>query len=246
MPFLFKKPVNIWITIGAAVLTVVVIALIVWGVTHHTEGGLLCVRWHNGAAVYLDQEECDGARQGAEKLVWPSEEVPLTVLLEADHPDENVGEGSQADRVSAQIERDINAQVGCRLVKRVASEPRSGADLWLHWGASYESSDASRRSTQGDRRGAENSAAPEWTVHRGQGAPVEAHVTVRGGLSDRAAYMVAFHGILHGIGLAHDPDYPSSPMYPLTRDDTDDDLMRPMRITDHDVELLRELYCGGQ
>lgn len=231
-----KKPVNIGITIGAAVLAVVAIGLIVWGVTHHTEGGLLCVRWHNGQAIYLNHEECDESRQGAEELEWPREEVPFTVLRVDES--ENHSSAAQADRVIAQIVRDTNVQVGCELARVVDVEPRSGVDIWFHWGAAYESgSEASACSCRG---------TPEFTEHRGYGAPVSAHVTMRGGLSDRAAYLAGLHGFLHGVGLAHDDDHHGSIMYPLTPENPDMGPLRGGRITDHDVTLLRRLYCGGR
>lgn len=227
----FKKPVNIIITVGAGFLAVVVIGLIIWGVTHHTEGGLLCVRWHNGQAVYLEPSECESGVQGAEVLEWPPEEVPFTVIIfSADG--EDIGEGSQANRVVAQIIREVNMQVRCQLVERVFQEPPSGADIWFHWGAAYESGSE-----------ALGNHVPEYTEHRGAGAPVSAHVTVRSGLSDRAAFLAGFHGLLHGIGLGHDDDYPGSIMYPLMIDDTNLDQMRLVFITDHDVALLSRLYC---
>lgn len=227
----FRKPVNIVITVVAVVMFIGAIIGVIIGVTSHTEGGLLCVRWDGGQAVYLEPSECESGAQGAEELEWPPEEVPFTVIItSADGGD--VGDGSQANRVVAQIIREINVQVHCQLVERVVQEPPSGADIWFHWGAAYESGSE-----------ALGNHVPEYTEHRGAGAPVSAHVTVRSGLSDRAAFLAGFHGLLHGIGLGHDDDYPESIMYPLMIDDTNMDQMRVVFITDHDVALLSRLYC---
>ena len=78
----FKKPVNIGITVGAAVLAAVVIFLIVWGVTHHTEGEMLQVCWVNGEARYTDDTEgAHGACDRPEELEWPEKQIPISFAI---------------------------------------------------------------------------------------------------------------------------------------------------------------------
>jgi predicted Zn-dependent protease len=60
--------------------------------------------------------------------------------------------------------------------------------------------------------------------------------------TNRLAYLIAVHELGHVIGLAHD-DFESSPMYPVTVDDSGSEVLRTIRVSDSDVRLLRTTYA---
>jgi len=94
-------PMNTSTKVQIGVLAAVLVAAaigIVWGITQHTEAGLMRVCWNSvGAAVY----DCT---DGAADLVWDAGEMPLTV-----GSDEEVPGLEEALRT-------VNSQVGCELL----------------------------------------------------------------------------------------------------------------------------------
>lgn len=232
----FRRPVNIVITVVAALMAVAALAIIIWKVSTRdldAEAPLLEVCWQNGQAYYIggvdeDEGELRGEEQceGTSELTWPREEIPLSVVARAS-AGEGVGEGSPAHRAISAAIRDLNAQAGCDLL-RLVPPGDVGADVVVHWGAAFVIS------------GEEASNAPGTCTHRGAGVPVEAHVTVRGGLSERFAYLVLLHELGHALGLGHN-GFRGSVMFPLTVDDTESEHMTGGRFSDGSVQRLGRL-----
>ncbi len=227
----FKKPINIGITIGAAVLAVVVIGLIIYGVTTHKEPGLLRVCWQGDQAVYADStslealEAPDGPCAEPEDLVWPRKQTPLKVGWEA-------LQKSDERAVKAAI-RDINAQLGFKMLVEL---PESQDDLDIPQPDIHIELEA-------HLVGVENPPAG-WASHRRlSDGSLFCGVKIRSlAASERFVFLVARHELLHGIGLAHDPENPASAIYPLTRDDTLEETLGLGRVTDFDRALIRRLY----
>ena len=225
------KTRNKIILVVAIVMALGAIAGVVYGVLTHTEGGLLRVCWHGAAAHYQDDIErgqTAGERidecEEPEEIRWPQKQIPITVAVVA--PSGELSEDSDDLQVASAVVRDINAQLGFQLFK--LSKQRE-ASLRFHPQAAYEY-DATRGVPQ----------VPGWATHsKGPGGYLRCDVHVRGGLSVRYAYRVAVHEFGHCGGLAHDPDDPSSVMYPFSEDDTDSDNVLPSRLTDNDLSLLR-------
>jgi hypothetical protein len=227
----FRKPVNIVITVLAAVAAALAIVLIAWGVTHHEEGGILEVCWAgDGLAQYVEGSEDDhGPCEGAEELVWPQEQIPLTVApVSADG--QPLASDANEVRVLGQAISDLNSQVGFELFRL---------------GTGLQPSDAEARFGGAFLGGAgEPSPPPGYVAHRhGVSESYRGHVWIRSdvGESSRLLYLVLQHELLHLAGLAHD-DFTASIMYPLTRDEWEGGAMSTAHVTDHDVALLRSLY----
>lgn len=222
----FKKPINIGITIGAAVLAVVVIFLIVWGVTHHEEGDLLEVCWVNGEARYVEGSERDhGACEGAEELVWPQEQIPLTL---ASLTPEGQALGSDSDEVRALTHAvtDLNRQLGFELF-RVAGGLQS-TDAEVRFGGALEG---------------ESSPPPGYVTHRQMGHMLRGYVWIRSDVvaDMRLLHLVLEHELLHLAGLAHD-DFTLSIMFPVAHSEWDTDVMSTAHVTDRDKSNLRLRY----
>jgi len=224
----FKKPVNIAITIGAALLAAVAIGLIIWGVTHHTEGGLLEVCWApDGEARYVEGSERNyGTCEGAEELVWPQEQIPLTIASLSP-------EGQRLDASSPQVRAlqnattDLNRQLGFELFRVGGGLDATDADV--RFGGALE------------RAGA--SPPPGYVSHVRAGNMLRGHVNIRSDVESdaRLLHLVLEHELLHLAGLAHD-DFTASIMFPITHDEWGTDRMSTAHVTDWDVNLLRGLY----
>lgn len=233
----FGKPLNVGIAIGAGVLVSVAIGLIVYGVATHSEEGLLYVCWIDGRAHYTGGAEVDdGPCEGAEELVWPSSQVPMSVAAQAFGSEDFFAVGDvQREALDSAI-RDINQQVGFALLVPVGDG--AGADILVHRGGVL---DASGVAATGEER-------PLGFVrhHRsdmGDTFTIRCDVWIDSNIGSlRLEYLVIHHELLHAIGLAHDDDNPSSAIYPFTPDDTMWEQMGAARITDHDRALIHELY----
>jgi hypothetical protein len=213
----FKKPVNIVITVGAALLTVTVIVLLIWGITHHHEGGLLEVCWVDGEARYVEGSESDhGACEGSQELRWPRKQIPITI--------QNVEEEAPA-RVLAKAAADLNSQVGFELFRMVAHGQPADASVHIR---AFE---------------VQNTPPPGYVVHRRSDERMWGEVHIRSDVAsvDRTLYLVAEHEYLHLAGLEHD-DFTLSLMFPVTHEDWASENMSTAHVTDNDKALLRELY----
>lgn len=225
----FKKPVNIGITVGAAVLAAVVIFLIVWGVTHHTEGEMLQVCWVNGEARYTDDTEgSSGSCDRPEELAWPEKQIPITVTPTT--PDGQVlGEDSDESKALAHAVTDFNRQVGFRLFRM--ERELGSASAVVRLGGAF-------------RSGGE-SPPPGHVTHRRVATGLRGHVFVRSDVvaDSRLLHVVLLHELGHLAGLAHD-DFTLSIMFPLAREEWESGEMSTAHVTDRDKANLRHRYHG--
>jgi len=239
----FSRPVNIVITVGMGLMVIVAVVLITWGVTHHSEEGLLEVCWEGGVARPVGgiEGDVDGACERPEELVWPQEQIPLTVAA-VSAMGEPMGADSPQVRVLGSTIRDINAQVGFELLRLVAGDP-GAADGRVHFGGAFGSGvgEASSGSPDGTRE--DRTIPAGYVTHRRVGATLRGDVFIRSDVEsvDRSLYLVGRHELLHFVGLAHD-DFEASVMFPLTHDDSISESMSTARITDFDCNLLRSMY----
>jgi hypothetical protein len=219
-----SKRLTIATAVVGALIALAAVGLIVYGVLTHREEGLLGVCWTENTfegttASYVGGNEVNlGSCRKPEGLVWPRKQIPLTVSI-ADYREE--------ERDIKPIESaiaNINSQVGCTLLKKTSDGTYS---IRVLVGTSVES-------------GSRELGLSRHFKSR-QGLHSEVFVYSNAG-SERLVYLVAQHELLHSLGLAHD-DFPDSALYPFTADDTMSDTMDTARITDHDVALLRKLYC---
>jgi hypothetical protein len=233
----FSKKRNIAIAVVAAVMLVGAIVGVIWGVTHHTEGNRLEVCWHNGVAHYEpDQVERTGSVETehngceeTEEIIWAKAQVPLIVHVV--DPSGELSTDPEDLQVATTLVRDYNAQVGFEFFRLSKQGP---ASVRFHPQAAYESG------ASDDPR--QVASVPGWATHsKAPDGRLLCDVYVRGGLSVRYAYRVAFHEFGHCAGLAHDPDYRASIMHPFSTDDTESDFMLPTRLTDNDV-ALHQIY----
>lgn len=253
----FGKKRNIAIAIGAAVLAVVSLALIIYGVSTHEEPVLLKVCWSEGGEARYEAGAAEGNHgtcEGAEELVWPTEQMPLSVAAITAVSGSVLSESARSRTALDAAIRDINAQVGCEVL--VSASSPDGASILARLGTpvviapgkdgsgkgketirSPLGSAIHHRSNTGDAWGvAKNHHKHSYRLH------CDLHISANLG-SERGEYLVAHHELLHCIGLAHDPGNPSSAIYPFTRDDTMWARMLAARITDADGAKLRALYC---
>lgn len=231
-----KKPVNIAVTVGAAILLVVVIVLLVWGITRHTEGGLLKVCWHNGIAVYTPEETetiedinadhvtCDRTQE----LVWPQKQIPIDLAplsaerkrLDADTPEV---------RALTQAAIDFNRQVGFEMYRV---------------GAGFDVTDASVH-FGGALQAGKIETPPGYVSHVrvGRHGPVRGYLYLRSdvGADTRILHLVLLHELGHLAGLRHD-DFTLSIMYPIVRSDWFAPALSHAHVTDYDRKLLRQHY----
>lgn len=236
----FKKPLNIGITIGAGVLAVVVIGLIIYGVTTHSEPGLLQVCWVDGQARYVEGTEVDdGACEGAEELVWPSSQIPLSVAAQAPDVQGFVSQGAPQREALDSAIRDINQQVGFALL--ASAGDGAGADIVVHLGEAVDAGGI-RGAGAGEERSRPLGTARHHRTNSGGQLALRCDLHIYNVGSLRGEYLVIHHELLHAIGLAHDPDNPASAIYPFTADDSMWERMQAARITDFDRALIRELY----
>lgn len=231
----FKRPVNIAVTIGAAILMVVVIASLIWGIMHHKEGEILKVCWIQGKAFYSEsayakaEKVYDESCEGFEKLTWPAEQIPITLTPISADGIEMVENESEV-RVLKQAVGDLNRQLGFQMFRVVVGlQP---ADAEIHFGGAFERGD-----------GATPPAGHVTHYRLGMSEQLWGLVAIRSDISaiDRSLFHVLEHELLHLAGLAHD-EHRSSIMYPYTEDDWMLDKIPIVFITDRDKSLLRDLY----
>lgn len=225
----FKR--NWWMFAIFVVLTVVVIVLLVVGISTHTEAGIQRVCWRpDGVAVYapcgvptMDSDRLSEPRVIEEDLVWPSG-VPITIAVRA-HSGSADDLAQALGTVGASVEL-WNDQLGFEAFRITSEGP---AATVLIWGVPSDATGTSEGGSCSHRRSASGVLTAEVAI---------IHVA-----TTRLAYLVTVHELGHLIGLAHD-DFSASPMYPTTRDDTEDERLSFTRVTDWDRDLLRRMYGG--
>jgi len=100
------------ISVGAAIaILILAVVGVVWGVTTHTEPGLMRACWR---FTTVDSYDCDEG----EDLVWDRDEIPLSVSA-----DGLIGETQTAIDL-------INSQVGCDILE-FAEASRIGTDVTI-------------------------------------------------------------------------------------------------------------------
>jgi len=247
----FRRPVNIAITIGAAILLVACIAMIIYGVATHSEPGLLEVCWRDTGqetqeARYLDTrdlevygEAINGTCDRVEKLVWSKSQIPITVAATTHNGSTLIEQGdSRRECLDAAI-YNINSQVGFELF--VAAES-GAADVLVKIGAAVEVGRLSRTGKSIKRSKGIQAMFGKVKHHKFRDR-LYCDVVIYSNIGDiHSEFLVTRHELLHCAGLSHDNDNPNSAIYPFTVDITMWHRMNTARITDYDRELLGSLY----
>lgn len=233
----FKKPKNIAVTVIAILMAITAIVFVIWGVTHHEEGGLLEVCWHNGVAHYEKGSVEDTRKtktnherscERTEKLVWPQEQIPITIASLSTARQSMAADSPQV-RVLKQAVSDFNRQLRFELL-RVGTQ-LDATDAEARFGGAFE------------KTGGRKVLPPGYVTHVRVGGALRGYIFVRLDVSsiDRLLYLVLQHELGHLVGLSHD-DFHMSVMFPIQQDDSMRDRMSMAYLTDFDIALLRELY----
>ena len=213
--------------VGVIILFVLCLTLIFYAVAKHEEATLLEVCWDNGVARYVEGAEInDGSCDRPEKLIWPIEDIPLTVST-IDEDGRVLGLVEERRQAVDAAMVDINMQLGFRMFT-----PSSGlrdSSVIVLIGEVFE--------VQWHNKGVLAVAGHHMSKGR---MLCSVGISPKVG-SLRLEYLAAHHELLHCAGLAHDVDNRQSAMFPLTFDDTSGQL-RAARVTDMDKETLKTLY----
>jgi hypothetical protein len=226
----FRKPVNIVITVIAGLMAVAAVVLVIWGVTHHEEGGLLEVCWgEDGRAHYVEGIEGETRPcEGPQELVWPQEQIPLTIAP-VSAEGEPLGADTPQVRVLGQAITNLNRQVGFELLRLGSGLQPSDAEV--RFGGAFQAGEGGA------------SPSPGYVSHLRVGGTgqLRAHVYIRSDVEsvDALLHGVLLHELLHVVGLEHD-DFRLSLMYPRTADDWEAAYaVSTAHVTDYDIGLLR-------
>jgi len=231
-----KKQKIVIVAVACGVLCCTVIGLLIFGITRHTEGGLVEVCWVGGKAAYVDTNQIESLEvmnepcERPEKLVWPQEQIPLSIFAVSS---EGLPLAANTDemRVLSHAISDLNSELGFELY-RLDDVLYQGGDVVVEFGGAIETGSESRKTYPG---------YIQHTKYSTNGY-LQCCVYIRSDVvsEDRELYDVIKHELLHVPGLGHD-DFPSSIMYYLTPSSWNSDNLG-RRITDHDRSLLRTLY----
>ena len=239
-----------WVLAGGALFTIIVVALLIYGRSTHTEPTLLHVCWYQGHAIYktpIEGAEQRGPCTRFDPLVWPQDQIPITVSARSHM-------GQALDEVESDAFRSAVAAINRRLgfeqfrlvdasqaasvqaVLGVPVEVGAGTESGLERGNNDRGNWANHSSTL--RR------ARDFCVHqRRDSGYLRADLLARSGGSHDYLFRLYYHALSHCIGLAHDT-FESSPMHPKIVEEA----WRPgykirfFDLTDADRAKLRELY----
>ena len=240
----FSKKKNIAVVVGVAILFVVSAVSLIYAIATHEEPTLLEVCWTNdGRALYPKNttEETYGACSRGQELVWPEKQIPLSVAAVTGVEEIVLAPGTKRREALDQAIQDINSQVGCKVLSPTAF--RDGSAILAHLGTAVVIELGRSRGRKGEGGG---HSSLGYARHRREksGELLRCNFSVSSRVNNlRGEYLVTHHELLHCLGLSHDPDNPSSAIFPFTYDDTMWDSMISVRITDNDRAKLRDLYC---
>jgi len=211
--------------VGFVAFTLVVGALLIFGVCTHTEAGLMEICWtERGQALYGDSD-CSGRE--VEPIRW--DHVPIIVGVRSYIDDAQ--ELARAERIAASEAQLWNTQLGFSAF-RISTE--ESPDVTIVWGTPTEVGETQEGGA---------------VSHLFRGNRLTADVTISAIAIDSGAARVTFHELGHVLGLAHD-DFEDSPMFPTmtmseVRDPSTGIPNLPFqRVTDGDRVLLRGIYLA--
>lgn len=245
----FKKPINIVIFALAVSLFIGAAVAIIVGVATHREPGFTQVCFdREGLAVYDTSIETggvlgDGACEGFEELHWQTKEIPLTVAAVSADDLKEIPVGSDEREAIDSAVRDINSQVGFKLLTSVSNS--RGAKIVVRMGEAIPINAGKTPRRTGDAKAPPKvlPAKLGYARHFRVGEHQYCRVGIYSLVPDlRGQYLVGVHEVLHCVGLAHDDDNPGSVMYPFHENETMWDRMNAARITDHDNEGINDRY----
>lgn len=217
-----QKPINKAILISAAILLIVSIGLLIWGITTHKEEVWLQACWIGDTSVLLQGEDQECRPGVVAPARWDKNKPPIRVTP-MDPDGGTLEESSSGYNEVASAIRDVNTQWGFEFYS-IGSE--DDTDIEIIWGAPYVPG-----------RG----IAPSYCeLHRSEESITYAIIGVRDTSSIRLTHRILIHQLGVAAGLARD-DFESSIMYPVIADDTMGE-MRMDRFTDADVAAIRNFY----
>ena len=239
--------------------TVFVLGAIIYGVM--TEPGLLNVCWKDGQARYVlgEAEDYYGACKGDEELVWPKEQLPLTVAAIEDSSEYFLAPGSSGRTGLDVAIKNINKEVGCTLLVPVAAPTNAAMVARVGAKVDFFSRRVPGKDSSLYTRNDYSVSPFGWTQHFNYGRDrlhygrdrlqhgrdrLRCDLFVPSIIDNLyVGYLIAYHELLHCVGLAHQPRNRKSIMYPFTYRKNMWDNMQRARILNGQRRILRNLYC---
>lgn len=214
----------------AAVLGLISLFGVVWGVIHHIEGGLLSVCWVDNHAYYSDTEQVDAAegmtrRCGVpQDIVWDQSQIPLSIAGTKDRGTPLKGNSVEGKALFVAT-RDLNKQLGFNLFEVVPYG--HSADATINFGEAFRN----------------GGGPPGYVAHLKVNGKLFARAHIRSDVvsSPSLLHAVLQHELMHVAGAAHDPARWSI-MYPCTKDDWQSGNLNTSHVTDNDKRLFNTLY----